>query len=239
MLAIIDVPELEKQVERNAALVLQAQARVKQMKAKVTMADAEVTAAEAEIDYAKAFAKSAKAWVVYRGTVFKRMQELAVSKSVEQKIEDEAKQHYEAAKESENAAKAAITKAEAKAISADAKVPLAIADLDEAEAQVKVAQAELEKTQEQFKFSRIIAPFKGHITERFLIEGAFVRSAAEGGAAQTILSIQSPDKMRMVVQIPDNDAPYAIKDKPAKVEIDAFPGVEIKAKISALPRPKT
>ncbi|MBI1832522.1 MAG: efflux RND transporter periplasmic adaptor subunit [Planctomycetes bacterium] len=232
VLAIIDVPELEKLVERNAALVEQANARVKQMKAKLTATKADLDAAHAEINYADAFARAATAWVGYRGMVYQRMKELAASKNIEQRVEDESKQQHDAARESESAAKAAITKAKANAAAVGAKVLLADADVDEAMAQVKVAQAEHERTQEQFKFATIVAPFNGHITERRLVAGAFVRSAAEGSTPQTIFAIQRPDRMRVVVQIPDSDVPFASKDKPAIVELDAFPGVKFEAKIS-------
>lgn len=232
VLAVIDVPELEKLVQRNGALVEQAEARVKQMKAKVTATKADVDAAHAEVIHADAQARAATAWVSYRGAVYLRMKELAAAKNIEQRIEDESKQQYESARESERAARAAIIKAQAAAHAFGAKVLLAEADVEEAKANVKVAQAEYERTTEQFKFATIVAPFDGHITERRLVEGAFVRSAAEGGAAQTIFAIQRPDRMRVVVQIPDSDVPFASKDKPAFVELDAFPGAKFEAKIS-------
>lgn len=235
VLAVIDVPELEKQVARNAALVEQATARVTQMKAKVTVAHADREAAKQEITYAEANARAAKALLTFRRMYFDRMKGLALEKNIELKVVDEAMQQHEAARETEHAAKAAIETAKAKKNSADAKILLADADLGEADAQVKVAQAELERSQELYKFRNIVAPFNGFITERPLVEGAFVRSADAGGS-QTVLTIQRPDRMRMVVQIPDSDAPYASKDKPAFVEIDAFPGVKFEAKISRISR---
>ncbi|MBI3821203.1 MAG: efflux RND transporter periplasmic adaptor subunit, partial [Planctomycetes bacterium] len=235
VLAVIDVPELEKQVARNAALVEQASARVRQMSAKVSVAKSDLEAAKAEVVYAQANARAAAAWVGYYGLVHLRMKELAKDRNIEQKVEDEAKQRFESARETEHAAKAAIETADAKKNSAASKILLADADLVEAKAQVKVASAELEKSQEQYKFRNITAPFDGFITERFLFEGAFIRSA-DGGAAQTVLTIQSPDRMRMIVQVPDNDAPYASKDKPAFIQIDAFPGAKFEFKISRISR---
>src|SRR5262249_8274237 len=203
-LAVIDAPELEKQVKRNKAAVDQAKARVRQMTAKVAVARADLVAANAQIVYSQANARAAKAWFVFRKMQKERMEYLAKKEVVEEKLMEEAIERYEAAKESENAAKASIVTSDAKSKSAYANVLLAKADLLEAKTQVKVAQAELEKSEELFKFTKIIAPFNGHITERMLVRGAFVRSATEGGAAQTLFTIQSPDRMRMVVQIPDS-----------------------------------
>lgn len=241
-LAIIDVPELEKQIQRNNAAVEQAKARVSQMTAKLVVARADLVAANAQIVYAEANARAAKAWLAFRKLQLDRMTLLAKKEVIEEKLEEEAMQRYEAAKESENAAKAAIVTSSAKSKSAYANILLGKADLREAKAQVKVAQAEFEKSVELFKYSKIIAPFNGHITERLLVRGAFVRSAAEGGAAQTLFTIQSSERMRMVVQIPDSDAPYAVKGKIAYVEIDAFPGDKKEYKISRIAKtedPKT
>src|SRR5687768_9287533 len=49
VLAVVDVPELEKTVEKNAATVELYQARVAQMKAKVKIANADVEASNAHI----------------------------------------------------------------------------------------------------------------------------------------------------------------------------------------------
>jgi HlyD family secretion protein len=241
-LAIIDAPELEKQVKRNKAMVDQAKARVRQMTAKVAVGRADLVAANAQIVYAEANARAAAAWLVFRRMQLKRMKFLAKEDVIAEKLEEEAMERYEAAKESENAAKAAIVTSDAKSKSAYANILLSKADLLEAKAQVKVAQAELEKSEELFKYTKIIAPFNGHITERMLVRGAFVRSAAEGGVVQTLFTIQSPDRMRMVVQIPDSDAPYAGKGKIAYVEIDAFPGDKKEYRISRIAKsedPKT
>jgi HlyD family secretion protein len=241
-LAVIDVPELEKQVKRNKAVVDQAKARVRQMTAKVAVARADLVSANAQIVYAEANARAAKAWLSYRELHLARMTKLKKEGVIEEKLEEESMERCEAAKESENAAKAAIVTSDAKSKSAYANILLSKADLREAKAQMKVAQAELEKSEELFKYSKIVAPFNGHITERMLVRGAFVRSAADGGAAQTLFTIQSPDRMRMVVQIPDSDAPYAVKGKIAYVEIDAFPADKKEYRISRIAKsedPKT
>ena len=234
VLAVVDVPELEKQVERNAALVELAKARVAQMKAKVSIAKADVEAAKAQITYAEANAKSATAWVTYRRMQFQRMKELAATKSIDLRLEDEYKEHLESAKESENAKQSAIITAKAQALSAEAKIALAEADVGEAQAQVKVAQAEQEKTQVQLAYATIYAPFDGIITNRTLFPGDFVRSAGEGAAQLALLTIQRTDRMRVIVHIPDREVRYADPGDPVVFELDAFPGEKFQGKISRI-----
>lgn len=222
VLAVVDVPELEKTVEKNAATVDLYKARVKQMKAKVTSARADREASLAQIVQAEANAKAASAWVSFRSRQYLRMNELFKLKSIDEKLVDEAKERYEAAIESESAAKAAIVTSKANATSADAKIQLAEADVSEAEAQVKVAEAEMGKSEKQLEFARIIAPFDGIVTQRTLFPGDFVRSAGEGGNPMALFTVQPTDPMRVVVYIPDSAVELADIGDPAIVEISAL-----------------
>lgn len=234
LLAEIEVPELTEQVRRNKANVELSEARVEQTKAKVVMAKAELEAAKSQITYAEAQARAAAATVKYRDTRLKQWKSLAATNSIEGVLVDIAMEQYDAARESEIAAKANVLATRAKVDSSDAKILVAKADVLEAEAQVKVAQAELAKAAEQLKFAQIKAPFEGIITHRAMVPGGLVRSAAVGGAQAPLLTIQRTDKMRMVVQIPDRDVPFADAGDSAHVEIDAFPGVKFEARVSRI-----
>lgn len=233
-LAVIDVPELQMQVQRQSALVDQSKARVKQMEAKVAIARADLEAAKADIVYQEANARAATAWVSYRFKSYQRMKDLFTSRSVEERLEDEAKERYEAARESENAAKAAVVTSTAKSLSSQAKIHLAQADVGEAEAQVKIAEAELGKSQVLLAYSTIVAPFDGIITQRNFYTGATIRAVGDKGSQTPLLTIQRTDVMRVVVQVPDSDARYADPGDPAYIEIDAFRGMKFDAKVSRI-----
>jgi RND family efflux transporter MFP subunit len=234
VLAVVDVPELEKQLQHNAAAVKQAEARVKQMEAKIAIAKADLEASKAKEVEAHANAKSATAWVAYYSAKLRRFQELAQTSSIEEKLVDEAKKQYEASVETENAAKAAISTAKANILATSAKIDQAIADVAAAESEVKVAEADLGKTEVQLKFATIVAPFDGFITHRSLFPGDYVRSPTEGAGSLPLLTIQRTDRMRVIVQIPDREVPYADPGDPAFVEIDALPGEKIPAKVSRI-----
>lgn len=236
VLATVDVPELQKLMDRNTASVALAKARVLQMKAKVAIAKADHEASNAQIVQTAANAKAAAAWVSFRTLQYQRMKDLFRTSSIEEKLVDEAKERHAAAIESENSARAAIVTSKAHSASMAAKIELAKADVIEAEAQVKVAQAELERIQVQLAFSEIHAPFDGIVTHRALFPGDFVRSAGEGGMPVPLLTIQRTDRMRVIVQIPDREVPYTDPGDPALVEIDALPGVTFPAKVSRIAR---
>ena len=233
-LAVVDVPELEKQAQKNRASLDQSHARVLQMKSRVATARADILTAEAQILQAEAAAKSAAAWVRFRDKQLTRMRELFNLKSIDERLVDESKERYEASVETERSAQASINTAKAQVASAQAKLQQTEADVAEAESQIKVAEAELEKTIVQIDYSTIYAPFDGVVTYRSLVPGDFVRSAGEGGTQMPVLTIQRTDRMRVVVQIPDREVPYADPGDLAVVELDAFPERRFDAKVSRI-----
>ncbi|HZZ80180.1 MAG TPA: efflux RND transporter periplasmic adaptor subunit [Gemmataceae bacterium] len=232
VLAVVDVPVLEKLVEKNDALVELAKERVKQMNAKVEIAKADVEAAKAQVLFAEANALASNAWVTFRALQHQRVKDLFASRSIEEKVVDESKERLEAAKESSNASRAAVVTAKAQVGSANAKVHLAEADLGEAGAQVKVARAEFERTRVQLAYATIIAPFDGKISERTFVPGDFIHSAADGGSSQSLFTIERTDLMRVVVQVPDEDARHADPGDPVMFEITALKGVKFMTKIA-------
>jgi HlyD family secretion protein len=231
ILAVIALPELKKQRQRNEASVEQALARVKQMQARVTSAEADREAARAAVEQAEATYNSASAWVRYRTKQYLRMKELSLLESIEERVVDEYKERSEASLESERAAKAAIATSNAHVVAAGAKIKQAEADVTGAESEIKVAKADLEKTQVLLDYGIITAPFDGEICHRAFFPGDFIRAASEG-TAQPLLTIQRIDKLRVVVQVPDTAVPFLDKGDPAIVRIDSLPGKKFPGVVS-------
>jgi RND family efflux transporter MFP subunit len=234
VLAIIAVPELEKQILRYEALVEQAKARVSQMNARLETAKAELNAVQASVTQAEATAKSAAATLRFRNQQLQRMRNLFDLKSIDERLVDETKEKRDAALETERATQAAILTTRAQVAAAAAKIEQAKADIIEAQAEVRVAEAELAKAKVMEDYATICAPFDGIVTHRSLFEKDFVRAATEGGAHIPLLTVQRTDVMRVIVQIPDRDVPYADPGDPAEVHIDALPGRKFPAKISRI-----
>jgi RND family efflux transporter MFP subunit len=235
LLATLDVPDLEKQVQKCEASLEQARARVHQMNARVASAKADLEAAQAAVIFAEANAKSKAADLRFRQKQYERMKELwQKDRAVDERLVDEKTEQRDAAQEAERSAVAGIASAKAQVSAANAKIQQAEADVLEAQAEVKVAQADLEKAQVMVKFATVVAPFAGVITHRSYFPGDYIRSANEGSAHVAMLTVERTDRMRVVVQVPDRDVPYTDPGDPAVVEIDALPGERFPAKVSRI-----
>jgi len=234
VLATIDVPELETQVIRYAAMLEQARAKLKVAHARVASARAELDVAKSNVTKFEAAAASAKSMRRLREKQLARYRELLASKSIDERLVDEKEEQSDAATEAERAARAAILTAKAQVTSDAAKVDQALADVTDAEAAIKVAEAELARAQVLVKFATIVSPYDGVVTQRNFFRGDFVKAATEGGSSLPMFMVERTDKMRVVVQIPDRDVPYADPGDPATVEIDALPGRKFEAKISRI-----
>jgi RND family efflux transporter MFP subunit len=234
LLAIVDVPDIEAQVERNLAAVEKTQSQLLQMKAHVDVAYANLDAAQAAVTQAEATAKSAAAWVKYRVLQLGRMDALVKTNAIEDRLFDESKERHDASVETEIAAKAAIVTTKANVVASKAKIEQAKADVVEAEAEIKVAKAELKKSRVNLDFATLAAPFDGVITYRSMNPGDFVRAANSGAVVNPLLTVQRTDLFRVVVLVPDRDVEFISKGKSATMEIDSLPGRQFTATVSRI-----
>jgi RND family efflux transporter MFP subunit len=232
VLAVIAVPEIDKQQQRNYATLELANAHVKQMDARVLSARADYEAAKAAITQAEAAYRSASAWVRYYKARYDRIVKLALTDSIEAKVVDEYKERHEASLETERSAQAAVATTQANLAAASAKIDQAIADVAGAKSEVKVAQADIEKTDVLLGYAKIVAPFDGSVTNRNFFPNDFIRSASEGAIQQPLLVVQRTDKLRVVVKVPDSAVPYVDPGDPAFVRIDSLPGREFVGSVS-------
>jgi HlyD family secretion protein len=235
VLATVDVPDLDKQVEHDLAVVDQANARVKQMNARVTSARADLEAANAAVVQAQATHKSKKAMRRFHDQKLRRVQELWHLKSIEEKLVDEEMEERDAAVEAENAAEAAIATTKAQVTAATAKIVAAEADVREAEAEVGVTQANLDKTRVRIKYATIVSPFDGVVTRRNFFPSDYIDAANSGAAGHLpLLNVQRTDLFRVVVQVPDRDVPFTRPGNAATIEFATLGGKKLPAKVSRI-----
>ena len=106
--------------------------------------------------------------------------------------------------------------------------------LDKARGASEVARANMQRTQTLLDFAKIVAPFSGLITQRFVDSGAFVPSATSGSAAQNaaLFTIMETTTLRAQVAMPEIDAVLAAKGQPVKISPEALPGKTFDATIS-------
>lgn len=92
-------------------------------------------------------------------------------------------------------------------------------DLDNADAAMKVARSNFEAAATRLSYARIVAPFSGIITKRFLDPGALV--AANNATLFTLMNL---DRVKVIVNVPEGDVHSVYQVNTALVTLDALPG---------------
>ena len=179
LLLRISVPELDAQLANSEATLVANRAKAEQARSMVESARAEESRSAAEANLQR--------------LTFKRREDLFKQQAIPQQEWDEAHMRLDASE-------ALLKSAQAKIVSAEAESHVA-------DAQVNVAEARRAEIRSLLDYSRIVAPFDGVITRRFMDPGAFVRSASQG-ASSPLLTIAKTDPLRLVLDIPEDDAPH-------------------------------
>jgi membrane fusion protein (multidrug efflux system) len=109
-------------------------------------------------------------------------------------------------------------------------------ELDRARGKYEVAKANLERTQSLLGFNKIVAPFSGVVTRRFVDVGAFIPAATSGTAAQNaaIVTLTNFSTVRVQVAVPEAEALLARKGQPARVSVEGLPDRKFEGRISRL-----
>lgn len=231
VLAVIDVPELVQEVNRTTAVLAQAKAQLAQTQAHVDTARALRDAAQAAIGRAKANLESAEASLAFKQKVYQRIKQLFVERAVEEQLVDEREDDYLAAQAGRDAARAAIDSAVADEAAAEAKLSESEADVLEARASVDVCRAALERAKVFVDFAQIRSPYDGVVTERSFFPGDFIR-AADGNTGVPLLAVEKTDVMRIVVEVPDRDAPFTGPGDRATFEASTLAGLLFEGRVS-------
>jgi membrane fusion protein (multidrug efflux system) len=90
-------------------------------------------------------------------------------------------------------------------------------DLDNTDAAMKVARANFEAAATRLSYARIIAPFSGIITKRFLDPGALVTANNA-----TLFTLMNLDRVKIIVNVPESDVQSVYQVRTAQVMFDAF-----------------
>ena len=233
LLAELDSPELQRDVDRGKAAVERAEAQVGQIKARILAAEADLNASKTGIARAEASVKRDIAAFDFRDKQFRRFQELVNAKSVDERLVDEKEDQRLAAQAAVDASQANLAESKALVASAAAKVDQAKADLVDAEAEVDVAKANLSKAEVFVEYTRVTSPYDGVVTSRAFHRGDFIRGADQS-AALPMLTVERTDIVRLVLYVPDGDVPFTDPGDETVTDIDALPGHKFTGKISRI-----
>jgi len=114
-----------------------------------------------------------------------------------------------------------VTEAQKKA--SDLVMPQTV---DAAKAKSSVAVAGVQRIEILLSYAKIIAPFSGVITKRWVDPGALIPAPTSGAAAKNaaVVTLMDFSNVRIDVAIPDAEAPLVKKDLPVKVTVNELPG---------------
>jgi RND family efflux transporter MFP subunit len=212
VLAVLDVPEMLKELAEAESLHAAAVAGVQ-------TAESKIVQARRMRDVAGSMLVRAQSEFTLKKTTLERRKELFGGTAITQEQLDEAQNQNDI-----TAAEVGI--AEAKIAAAEADIASAEAFLVVARANVAVAQARIEKTQTLMQYAHVVAPFDGIVSRRLVDRGAFVQSAASNRTTP-LFTVQRIDKLRIFIEVPESDIAFVRPGCSAKVKPYGIEGVEL------------
>ncbi len=109
-------------------------------------------------------------------------------------------------------------------------------DVDIAEGQYEEAKAQVEELEALLSYTRIVAPFDGVVTGRFVDPGALIQASGsssgstegatgpERAGVSPVVSIADLSKLRVYVYVPEDETSLVREGLPAKLTLREFPG---------------
>ena len=207
VLAIIESPEVDQQLD-------QARANLQQAKAALVQAEANLAQARAGVNQAGANIVQAQANQEIANTTNDRWKRL-VSRGVLPKQAGDEKRTTLAAREAETQAAIAAGK------TADAVVDSRGADVTAALAAIDAQAANVRRLERMQSFERVLAPFDGVVTERKIERGDLV--SADGGD-RNMFSVAQGNVLRIQVNVPQTYAMDLAPGQKAEVTFRERPG---------------
>ncbi|MEN9251293.1 MAG: efflux RND transporter periplasmic adaptor subunit [Thermostichales cyanobacterium BF4_bins_65] len=93
----------------------------------------------------------------------------------------------------------------------------AIHSIEQAQAQLRQAQAGVSQIQAQLSYGRILAPFAGVITQTLVEVGSLL------GPGQPVAVLESTQRLRLEVQVPESVLPFLRLGQTLPVHLDLYP----------------
>lgn len=216
-LLAIDVPEMLDELRRAQALITAKRATVDAFNARILQAESKIATARAEVER---YSAEHRLWKI----TTERRQQLLDENAI-------SRQNFDEVESKLAMADAKVRIARSRVIGAQAEHQAVEADVAVAQAEVAVEEANVQRIETLMKYATVRAPFDGVITDRFVDPGAFVRSAADG-ATTPLLTIANVDYIRLVLEVPETDAPFVQIGTEVDIDIKALGGDPLSASVT-------
>lgn len=222
VLAMIEVPELEKQRQVIDSQIRRMLAVEQQAMAGIDLARARVTACEALLAEAKSQMAGAEAALAGAEAEFNRTQDLVSRGALQSRMLDEARMKRDTESARKIATGSSIDSAQAEVAVARAQAAAAEAELAAAATETEIARRQLEEIDVLIGFATIRAPFSGIVTERNIELGDLVHSGNAGSAAEPMFVVSQVDRVRVRIPVPEADAPLVMPGDTVTLTFPSF-----------------
>ena len=220
------VPELREELGQKVALIRKAQAEVQQAEAGIKLAAASVRSAQARVQEAQAATVKEDAQLARWQSEYDRVSQLAKSGAVTTKVADEVRAQFDAAQASRKEVAAKVASVEALQQEMEAGFAKAEADAVAIRSQLMVAEAEHRRLATMLEYATIRAPFDGIVTARNIHTGHLV-TAGGAGTQQPLLVVMRIDPLRVLVDIPEADAPHVTAGSTVELKFPSSAGESV------------
>lgn len=232
-LAVIAVPELEKQRQIILARISLQKTEERRAAAGVELAEAHLRSSEAKFVQAQSELSRAEASLAAMEAEFLRTSDLVQRQSLESRVLDEVRKRRDTELANTAATTAAINSAEADVAVARAKLTSAKADLQVAEAETVIAERQLDELDVLMAYTTLKAPFSGLVTARTVDPGNLVRESSEVGRGQPQFVVSQVDRVRIRIPVPEVDAAFVTQGDAVTLRFPSFPAEEpLEAKVT-------
>lgn len=92
------------------------------------------------------------------------------------------------------------------------------------QAMLDAANANVARLQQLQSYEKVYAPFAGTITRRNIDTGALIDAGSNGGAPAALFDLAETDRLRVFVDVPQDQAPEVVAGTTAQLSLPQYPG---------------
>jgi HlyD family secretion protein len=244
ILTEIYVPELVAELRQKKAQVVQSETQIRVAGQMVDVAEHNYAAASARTKEARANVAKYQAGVERWESEVKRLTSASADRVINPQILAESQSQLKVDVASRDAAKAAVIANEADEQARKADVEKAKVDVEAARAKAAVDRADEERLAALVAYTHVRAPYDGVVVARNANTGDYVEpgtgdlSATRGSPDESarrgtpVYVVARTDKVRIYVDVPENDAGYVAPGIKASIRIPSREGQEIESTVT-------
>jgi RND family efflux transporter MFP subunit len=203
LLAEIDSPETDRELEQARANLAQTRSAYMQSRANLEQARAALVQNQTNANFARV---SSNRW-----------QQLQQQGAVSQQAFDEKQAAYDANRANVKAAESVIAANQA--------------SVESASANIQASEANVRRLEAMAAYKHITAPFNGVITARNVDTGALISAGSGGNNAVWLYKIAQPSTLRIFVNVPQSEIASVRPGQPVTITVRELPKQVFKGKV--------